>query len=71
MCFDKVKLQPTVLLECGHALHAECLRGILNARWSTARITFGFMGCPLCKVRWLPVAGSGTPHWLAACLMGS
>ena len=53
VCYDKVKAAPTVLLGCGHALHAECVRGMLRTRWTTPRITFGFMGCPLCKT---PVA---------------
>ena len=42
---------PTVRLTCGHAFHYGCVKRILDGRWNGARMTFGFMGCPLCKVR--------------------
>jgi hypothetical protein len=42
---------PTVRLTCGHAFHYGCVKRILDGRWNGARMNFGFMGCPLCKVR--------------------
>jgi E3 ubiquitin-protein ligase MYCBP2 len=43
---------PCIRLEgCGHVFHADCIRRMLAAGWSGPRITFGFMGCPLCKAR--------------------
>lgn len=30
-------------------MHAECLRHILRARWSTKRINFAFLNCPSCQ----------------------
>ena len=42
---------PTVRLQCGHAFHYTCVKHILTNRWNGPRMNFGFMGCPLCKVR--------------------
>jgi len=42
---------PVILLECGHSFHHECIRAQLAARWAGPRITFKFMGCPLCRRR--------------------
>ena len=41
---------PALVLGCGHSFHASCIKRMLTLRWPKARITFGFMGCPLCKV---------------------
>lgn len=40
---------PCVLLGCGHTFHAECIRGQVQQGYSGARISFGHLGCPLCK----------------------
>jgi len=42
---------PSVLLDCGHAFHASCLRKQLELKWDGPRITFKFMGCPTCRRR--------------------
>ena len=41
--------EPSVKLGCGHIFHANCVRNLLQHRWSTLRITFAFMDCPQCK----------------------
>ena len=50
---------PTVRLECGHAFHYACVKRILDGRWNGPRMNFGFMGCPLCKVRKRGAEGCG------------
>eukprot|EP01107_Rhizomastix_libera_P007554 TRINITY_DN2253_c0_g1_i2.p1 TRINITY_DN2253_c0_g1~~TRINITY_DN2253_c0_g1_i2.p1 ORF type:complete len:650 (+),score=112.13 TRINITY_DN2253_c0_g1_i2:497-2446(+) len=40
---------PCVQLECKHIFHYHCLVKRLQEKWPTARITFGFCDCPLCK----------------------
>lgn len=34
---------------CGHIFHANCVKMLLSHRWTTLRITFGFLDCPSCK----------------------
>lgn len=38
-------------LDCTHVFHLQCTRRVLENRWLGPRITFGFMLCPICKVR--------------------
>ena len=38
-----------VQLGCGHVFHANCILSQLKHRWSTLKISFGFMACPQCK----------------------
>jgi len=40
---------PTIRLGCGHYYHFECITSKLSRGWPGARITFGFLNCPLCK----------------------
>lgn len=41
---------PTIQLAgCGHCFHYACLASKVQRRWPSARITFGFLNCPLCK----------------------
>ncbi|CAM9542078.1 unnamed protein product [Sphacelaria rigidula] len=40
---------PCVKLECGHFVHAACGRELLQKGRPTARLTFGFMSCPVCR----------------------
>lgn len=41
-------------LDCTHVFHLQCTRRVLENRWLGPRITFGFMLCPICKVRCYP-----------------
>jgi len=36
-------------LSCGHIFHTNCLVSLLEHKWPTLRITFGFMACPSCN----------------------
>jgi hypothetical protein len=50
ICFvDKLNEGPCLYLKCGHIFHEACIRKKLGSKWPGARITFGFMDCPLCK----------------------
>ncbi|CAM9275544.1 unnamed protein product [Choristocarpus tenellus] len=40
---------PCVELVCGHFVHASCGRQQLKKGRPTARLTFGFMDCPVCR----------------------
>eukprot|EP01084_Bolivina_argentea_P002232 4122_1 len=40
---------PCVHLECDHYFHFMCLWQKIDRKWPAARITFGFLNCPLCK----------------------
>ncbi|CAN0600619.1 unnamed protein product, partial [Ectocarpus sp. 12 AP-2014] len=40
---------PCVKLECGHFVHVSCGREQLTRGRPTARLTFGFMSCPVCR----------------------
>ncbi|CBN77584.1 conserved unknown protein [Ectocarpus siliculosus] len=40
---------PCVKLECGHFVHVSCGREQLMRGRPTARLTFGFMSCPVCR----------------------
>merc|ERR1719148_266575 len=46
---DPLKAAPSVKLECGHYFHFMCLWQKIDRKWPAARITFGFLNCPLCK----------------------
>jgi E3 ubiquitin-protein ligase MYCBP2 len=43
---------PSIMLDCGHVFHYNCVTKKLQQRWPAARITFGFCECPLCK-KWI------------------
>jgi hypothetical protein len=40
---------PTIRLGCGHLFHYRCIADKVAQGWPGARITFGFLNCPLCK----------------------
>ncbi|ETO23319.1 hypothetical protein RFI_13860 [Reticulomyxa filosa] len=46
---DPLKAGPTIRLDCGHHFHFMCVWNKVDRRWPSARITFGFLNCPLCK----------------------
>ena len=49
VCHQNLFIAPAIQIACGHIMHAECLQGLLHAKWSSKRITFNFMLCPACK----------------------
>ena len=50
ICFSSgLEAEPCVTLACGHTYHLNCVRQLLDHRWSTLRISFSFMKCPSCK----------------------
>ena len=50
ICFtSELGEEPCVKLTCGHVFHANCLLQMLMHRWTTLRVTFGFLDCPSCK----------------------
>lgn len=40
---------PSILLQCGHIFHVDCIVSKLKKRWPSPRITFGFSECSQCK----------------------
>ena len=50
ICFtSELGEEPCVRLNCGHVFHANCVLMMLTHRWTTTRITFGYLDCPSCK----------------------
>ena len=50
ICFtSELYEEPCVRLACGHVFHAECVMLMLTHRWTTTKITFGYLDCPSCK----------------------
>ena len=41
--------EPCVRMTCGHVFHANCTLMMLTHKWSTTKITFGYLDCPSCK----------------------
>ncbi len=46
---DELGAAPVIQLECGHVFHSECVKQKLSKGWPSARITFSFLDCALCK----------------------
>ena len=46
---SELEAEACVQLGCGHVFHANCVLKLLQHRWSTLKISFGFMACPSCK----------------------
>eukprot|EP00485_Elphidium_margaritaceum_P006820 CAMPEP_0202698210 /NCGR_PEP_ID=MMETSP1385-20130828/11478_1 /ASSEMBLY_ACC=CAM_ASM_000861 /TAXON_ID=933848 /ORGANISM="Elphidium margaritaceum" /LENGTH=810 /DNA_ID=CAMNT_0049354861 /DNA_START=95 /DNA_END=2527 /DNA_ORIENTATION=+ len=46
---DPLRAAPCVKLGCKHYFHFLCLWQKIDRKWPAARITFGFLNCPLCK----------------------
>ena len=52
VCLAPLGISPVIRLSsCGHTFHYECVRAKLRAGWSGARMSFDFLGCPVCRVR--------------------
>ena len=52
ICYtEELGEEPCIQLPvCNHLFHAQCIKNLLKHRWSTLRITFDFLSCPICKV---------------------
>ncbi|KAL0479167.1 hypothetical protein AKO1_007996 [Acrasis kona] len=52
VCYtDSLDAMPCIqLASCDHIFHLECIKRKITTKWIGARITFGFMNCPLCQV---------------------
>ena len=49
ICFTtELRDEPCVRLICGHVFHANCVLMILTHKWSTTKISFGYLNCPSC-----------------------
>lgn len=46
---ESIASAPAVKLKCGHVFHYTCIKSKVRKKWSSARIHFGFLNCPLCK----------------------
>ena len=46
---DPLYSAPCIRLDCGHYFHFDCIRNKLSKGYPSARITFNFLNCPLCK----------------------
>ena len=50
ICFtSELGEEPCVRMICGHVFHANCTLMMLTHRWTTTKITFGYLDCPSCK----------------------
>lgn len=50
ICFtSELRDEPCVRMTCGHVFHANCVYMMLQHKWTTVRITFGYLDCPSCK----------------------
>jgi len=50
ICFTtELGEEPCVRLTCGHVFHANCVLMMLKHKWSTTKISFGYLDCPSCK----------------------
>ena len=50
ICFTcELGEEACVRLGCGHVFHANCVRLLLGHKWTTLRISFGYLDCPACK----------------------
>lgn len=41
--------EPCVKLGCRHVFHVNCIKELIQKRWTSPRIVFAFMNCPSCK----------------------
>ena len=50
ICFTcELGEEACVRLGCGHVFHANCVKLLLGHKWTTLRISFGYLDCPACK----------------------
>ncbi|KAN0033561.1 hypothetical protein ACTFIV_000022 [Dictyostelium citrinum] len=46
---DSLSSEPCIQLDCGHIFHKKCCSSVLKKRWTSSRISFGFVKCALCS----------------------
>jgi hypothetical protein len=46
---DTIAAAPSIKLNCGHFFHLSCTLKKISSGWPGARITFGYLDCPLCN----------------------
>jgi len=46
---SELSSEPCIKLDCGHVFHLNCIKSILEKKWTSFRVTFAFMDCPSCK----------------------
>eukprot|EP00494_Astrolonche_serrata_P031945 UN32214 len=52
ICFsDSLSSRPVIQLDCGHIFHHSCVNNIINQKQDNPRVQFGYLQCPLCKIR--------------------
>eukprot|EP00347_Sterkiella_histriomuscorum_P002844 403366583 len=51
ICYtDELGQAPVAQLNCKHIFHSKCLATIFKNKYSTLRISFGYLDCPICGV---------------------
>eukprot|EP00347_Sterkiella_histriomuscorum_P014988 403358741 len=51
ICYtEELGQAPVVQLNCDHMFHSKCLATILENKYSTLRISLGYLDCPICGV---------------------
>ena len=52
ICYtSELSAEHCIILSCHHKFHLDCVKQLLSHKWSTLRITFGFLSCPQCKTQ--------------------
>ena len=50
ICFTcELGEEACVRLGCGHVFHANCVDMLIGHKYTTLRISFGYLDCPACK----------------------
>mmetsp|Transcript_34924 Transcript_34924/g.45968 ORF Transcript_34924/g.45968 Transcript_34924/m.45968 type:complete len:93 (+) Transcript_34924:313-591(+) len=50
ICFtQELGEEPCVQLGCNHIYHTNCVLNLLKYKWSSLKISFGYLSCPECK----------------------
>ena len=68
ICFSSLGDSPCIQVCKRHIFHADCILGMLRAKWTTLSITFAFLDCPTCKTPMeidpdMPIIGPEFQKW--------
>lgn len=59
ICYtSELTAEQCITLDCSHTFHLGCIKQLFSHKWSTLRISFGFLQCPQCKAE-ITGAGNG------------